>query len=97
MSSSSLAPLRPERAHHSLPVQGSLTRYNVRYLDPAGSVQHLALTSTWCPEPGELRARFWQLLLRGIEQAGCKVLEVNSVSESLLELDLPAYLESDDA
>lgn len=83
------SPVQPERAHHSLPVQGSLVRYSVRYLDPSGSVQHLALTSTWTPGPGPVRSNFWQLLIRGIQQSGCKVLEVTQLGEAIVELDVP--------
>jgi hypothetical protein len=71
-------------------VQGSLIRYNVRYLEPSGTVQHLALTSTWTPGSAECRTRFWQMLIRGIEHSGCKVLEVTSMTEYLVELEQPA-------
>ena len=81
--------VQPERAHHDLPVQGHLARYNIRFLDPQGSVQHLAITSTWRGN-GQHRPDgsvcFWHTMIRGIEQTGCKVLEVTTVAEQCLEL-----------
>ena len=79
----------PERPHHSLPVQGSLCRYTVRYLEPLGSVQHLSITSTWEPSPGEGRTALWRHLARALELGGCKILEAVQLADQVVELEVP--------
>ena len=43
--------------------------------------------TAWNPLLEPARLRFWQLMLRGIEQSGCKVLEVVALREHVLELE----------
>lgn len=65
---------------------GSLIRYAVRYLDLRGRTQHLTFTNTQWDATDSQRLAIWQGALRGIEQSGCKVLEVTRSTEVVLDL-----------